>query len=112
MSITFKGKGLIVLLIIFIPQICEATTVALIAHGVFDMPMSVAYCLGYCIATVGGSIVVPLMLSLAERGFGKDHGIPITLVACCTFENIAAIIFFGICKAIAFSEADSEITGE
>lgn len=34
------------------------------------------------------------------------------MIACCTFENIAAIIFFGICKAIAFSEAQSDITGE
>ncbi len=107
MAISFKGKGLLVILIIIIPQLIESTTVALLAHGLFGMPMSIAYALGFCMATVGGSLVVPVMLSLAERGFGKDHGVPATLISCCTFENIDAIIIFGICKAIAFSEAEA-----
>ncbi len=112
MAITFKGKGLLVVLIILVPQFLEASTVAVVAQGLFQMPYSIAYCLGYCMATVAGSLVVPVMLSFLEKGIGKDHGVPSTLIACCTFENIAAIIFFGICKAVAFSQADAEITGE
>ena len=81
---------------------------AFVAHSVFGMPLAVAYCLGYCLGTVAGSLVVPVMLSLAEKGLGKEHGVPSILVACCTFENIAAIIFFGIWKAVAFSEAEAE----
>jgi solute carrier family 9B (sodium/hydrogen exchanger), member 1/2 len=112
MAVTFRGKGLIVLLVVFVPQLIEATTVALVSHGVFQMPINAGYCLGYCVASIAGSLVMPGMLSLIERGYGGGKGVPGILVGCCTFDNIAAIIFFGIVKAITMSEAEAEIEGK
>jgi len=103
MGISFTGHGFIMVLVIITPQFLEATMIALVGKSLFHMPMSVSYCLGYCVATVAGSLVVPGMLNFLEKGYGKAHGIPSTMIACCTFENIDAIIFFGICNAIAMS---------
>ena len=71
---------------------------ALISLGLFKMPIEVSYCLGYAVATIAGSILVPGMLSLNERGYGKAKGIPGAIIAAGTFENIVSIIIFGICK--------------
>jgi len=41
-------------------------------------------------------------------GYGKDKGIIGTLIASCTFDNIANIILFNICKTIAFEYAEQK----
>ena len=58
LEITFRGKGLIVLLIAFIPQTVEASVAAALARSFFGMPTDVSYCLGYTIGCVGSAIVV------------------------------------------------------
>lgn len=103
MGISFTGQGLIMALVIITPQLFEATAIALVSHGLFHMPMSVSFCLGYCVATVAGSLVVPGMLSFIEKGLGRDHGVPSIMIASCILENIDSIIFFGICNAIAMN---------
>ncbi len=59
MQVTFKGKGLIVLFMTFIPLICEATALALLSLGLFNMPIEVAYSLGFAVSSVAPAIVVP-----------------------------------------------------
>lgn len=112
LSVTFKGKGLIVLVFMTIPQICEASIIALVAYGFYEMPIEVAYCLAFFMSTVASAIIVPGMLALNDKGYGKSKGIPGTMIAASTFENILAIVCFGICRAITFNNASLEITGE
>lgn len=51
------------------------------------------------------------MIALNEEGYGTKKGIPSTLIAAATFDNITTLIWFGIVKKITFSKADSEIKG-
>ncbi len=51
------------------------------------------------------------MIALNEEGYGKKKGIPSTLIAAATFDNITTLIWFGVVKNITFSKADSEIKG-
>ena len=59
MTISFTGKGILVITMTFIPLFFEATTAALIALGVFKMPIEMAYTLGFALASVAPAIVVP-----------------------------------------------------
>jgi solute carrier family 9B (sodium/hydrogen exchanger), member 1/2 len=86
-----------------LPQVGEATVIALLSHGLFGMPISVGYVLGYNIACISPSIIVPGLMSLNDRGYGKDKNIAGTLIASGTFDDILCIICFGICKAVALS---------
>ena len=62
------------------------------------MPISVAYALGYCLASVSPSVTVPALIQLNNNGYGKKKGIPLMMVAAGTYEDIIAIIMFGACK--------------
>jgi solute carrier family 9B (sodium/hydrogen exchanger), member 1/2 len=101
--VTFRGKGMLVPFFVIIPNLVEATISALMALELFQMPIEVAYCLGYACTSLAASITVPQMITLNEEGYGKKKGIPSTLIASATFDNITTIIWFGITKAITFS---------
>ena len=60
------------------------------------MPIELAYCLGFSISTMAGAVLVPGMLSFNERGYGRAKGIPGTMIAASTFDNINCIVLFGI----------------
>ena len=67
LTVSFAGKGITVLLMSFLPQFVEATVIALISLGLFNTPIYVSYTIGYGIACISPSIVVPLMMSMIER---------------------------------------------
>ena len=59
MNISFTGKGILVVLMTFIPMFCEAVTVALIGLRVFDMPIEISFSLGFAVASVAPAVIVP-----------------------------------------------------
>lgn len=77
--------------------------VGFVSHGVFQMPLAFSFCMAYAIGTMGGAILVPGMLHLNEHGYGKAKGIPGTLIASSTFDNITCLILFGIVNAVALN---------
>ena len=105
MNVSFTGKGLLVLIMTFIPMMFEATTLALIGLGLFRMPIEVAYSLGFSTSSVAAAILVPQLMKWNELGYGRSKGIAGSLIASCTFDNITGIILFGVCKTIAFEYA-------
>lgn len=66
----------------------EATCIALLGMGLFEMPVEVSYCFGFCMATVAGAVCVPGMLALLDKGYGRNKGVATTMIASATFENI------------------------
>ena len=66
------------------------------------MPLPVCYALAYIISCISPSVVVPGLISLNDRGYGKKSGIPTSLIAAGTFDDIICIICFGICKTVAY----------
>jgi Kef-type K+ transport system membrane component KefB len=105
MNVSFTGKGILVLVMTFVPLMFEATSAALIALGLFNMPIEVAYSLGFAVASVAPAIVVPQLMRWNELGYGRSKGIAGSLIASCTFDNIVCLILFGVCKTIAFEYA-------
>lgn len=105
LSVSFKGKGLIVLFLMFIPQSVDALVVGFLSYGIFKMPLAFSFCMAYSIGTLAGAIIVPGMLSLNDKGYGKRKGIPGSLIASSIFDNILCLILFGIVFGIAQNEA-------
>jgi len=68
------------------------------------MPLSMGYVLGYNLACISPSIVVPGLMSLNDRGYGKKKNVASTLIAAGTFDDIICIICFSICKTIVLNE--------
>ena len=101
-ELTLKGKGLTALMLTFLPQLCEATTASLVSYGVYKMPIFVWFSLGAVVGAVSPGIIVPLCMYFQDQGYGVDKGIPTTLIAATSFDNIVAIMLFGIFSSLAF----------
>ena len=67
------------------------------------MPINTGYAFGYVMSCTTPSIIVPSMVSLIERGYGKSIGVTPALIACATCDDIFCIINFGIYKTITYN---------
>lgn len=106
LELEFKGKGLFVLLLIFLPSSFESTTVAFISQSIFGLPIALAFALGFVFAAVSPSILVPLVMNLHMEGYGADKGIPVSLIASGSLEDALMITLFGICTTIGWNTSN------
>jgi hypothetical protein len=60
----FEGNYLNVFTIFAFPQLVEASSVAFLGYTFFKMPVDVAYCFGYTIASVGPAILLTIILKM------------------------------------------------
>ena len=104
LELDFKGKGLVVVLLTLCPQACEATAVALVSKGLLSMPWSLCFALGFIVGAVSPAVLVPSCMLLQDGGYGAEKGIPTTLIAASSFDDIIAITIFGICSTVAFNQ--------
>lgn len=58
----------------------------------------------FVLAAVSPAVVVPSMLSLHEKGYGVDKGIPTLVIAAASVDDVLAISGFGVTLGIAFSK--------
>lgn len=59
LQLTFKGKGIFVLILSIVPTILEACIMALITYGLFNMPIILCLIQGFASAAVSAAIIVP-----------------------------------------------------
>jgi NhaP-type Na+/H+ or K+/H+ antiporter len=89
----------------FIPVIVEGTAVAAVSFWLLGLPLYAAGMLGFIIAAVSPAVVVPSMLELREKGFGKKKGIPTLILAGASVDDIIAITIFGVFASLAAGAA-------
>lgn len=105
MELDFEGKGLTVVLLTLCPQNAEAAAAAGAAMWIFGLPWHLAFALGYCLGAVSPAVLVPSCMILHKNDYGIAKGIPTTLIAASSFDDIIAISVFSIFLTIAFTEA-------
>jgi NhaP-type Na+/H+ or K+/H+ antiporter len=105
LELDFTGKGLTVVLFTLVPQLFEATAVAVSSRFIFGMPWPLCFAQGFTLGAVSPAVLVPSLMILQKTGYGVKKGIPTTLIAASSFDDIIAITVFGICITIAFNEA-------
>ncbi|RZF34445.1 hypothetical protein LSTR_LSTR016318, partial [Laodelphax striatellus] len=96
----------VVIRLALIPCVAEAFAAAFISHYLLGYPWIWGLCLGFMLSAVSPAVVVPVLLSLKERGFGEAKGISTLVIAASSIDDIAAISIFGICLGMLFSEGD------
>lgn len=64
------------------------------------------------LAAVSPAVLVPSLMILQKDNYGVAKGIPTTLIAASSFDDICAITVFGVFLTIAISHAPGQIAGE
>lgn len=77
-----------------LPCLFEGFTVMFAAHYILGYSFPVAGCLGFILAAVSPAVVVPEMLSLKEKGLGKEKEIPTIILAGASIDDVFAITLF------------------
>ena len=78
----------------FIPGILEGFTIAFISMKFFNFTFIQGGILGFIIAAVSPAVIVPAMLSLMEKGIGKEKNIPTLILAGASIDDVLAITIF------------------
>jgi len=76
LELDFEGKGLTVILLTVVPQIFEASTVAIFTRLFFGMDWTLCFANGFCIGAVSPAVLVPSVMTLIEKKRGTTKGIP------------------------------------
>jgi NhaP-type Na+/H+ or K+/H+ antiporter len=58
-------------------------------------------------AAVSPAVVIPCLLSLHDKGYGKSKGIPTLVIAAATFDDVIAISSFSVALSIIFSTGEN-----
>merc|ERR1712136_156665 len=87
----------------FIPCFVEALVVAILSHFLLGFPWTVGFMLGFVLAAVSPAVIIPCLMSLSQRGYGVEKGIPTLVIAACSADDVVAISGFGIFLGITFN---------
>lgn len=87
----------------------EAIAVAIASRLIFGMPWALGIANGFTLAAVSPAVVVPGLMILQKMGYGVKKGIPTTLIAASSFDDIIAITAYGIAITVALNEAPGGI---
>ncbi len=93
---TLNKVGTSALKMSFIPGIIEGSTITFIGYYWLDFSLPEAGMLGFILAAVSPAVVVPQMLNLKERGFGKNREVPTLVLAGASVDDVFAITIFGL----------------
>jgi len=68
------------------------------------MPPAFALALGFVLAAVSPTIILPGMTGLQRRGFGVDNGISSIVMTACAMDDIVAVTGYTTCIGVAFDD--------
>jgi NhaP-type Na+/H+ or K+/H+ antiporter len=91
-----KKIGPLVLRLSFLPSLFEDFSIMVMAHFFLNLSLIQEGMLGFIIAAVSPAVVVPEMLRLKERDFGKRNEIPSTILAAASVDDVVAITIFTV----------------
>lgn len=93
----------------FIPCIIEGTFIILISYFVFKLPFAISGVLAFIIAAVSPAVIVPQMLDLKDKGYGKNKEIPTLILAGASIDDVFAITLFSSFLALAMGKEGNAI---
>ena len=88
-----------------IPCMIEGFIITIIAKYLLILSWPAAGMLGFIIAAVSPAVVVPQMLDIKEKGFGKRREVPTLILAGASIDDVLAITIFGVFLAVGTGTA-------
>ncbi|XP_076461638.1 sodium/hydrogen exchanger 9B2-like isoform X1 [Babylonia areolata] len=101
-----RRLSFVVVRLAFSPCIAETIADGVAAHLILGFPWQWGFMLGFVISAVSPAVVVPSLLSLSERGYGVEKGVPTLVMAASSIDDVLAITGFGVLIGITFSSGD------
>ena len=89
-----KRVGRPAILLCFIPATLEILGAILLAPSLLGVTVVEAAIMGAMLAAVSPAVIVPKMLTLMEKGYGKKKSIPQMIMAGASADDIYAIVLF------------------
>jgi NhaP-type Na+/H+ or K+/H+ antiporter len=81
----------------------EAAAIILAAYYLFEIPLATSLLFGYILSATSPAVTIPAIISLQEKGYGRDKGIPTTILASVSIDNIYCITAFTVVGSIVFT---------
>lgn len=78
----------------FIPGLFEGFTVAFLSMGLLNFTFIQGGILGFILAAVSPAVVVPSMIGLMDKGYGKKKAIPTMILSGASIDDVFAITIF------------------
>jgi len=104
-----KRNKIMIACLSVLPCVVEVIVVACTSKPLLNLPWNWSILLGFVIAGVSPAVVIPSMLSLVARGFGKRVGVPTFVMAAATADNAFTITGFSVILTFVFPAQDSNI---
>lgn len=96
-----KRVGRPAILMCFVPACFEIAGVIVIGTKVLSMSVLDAAIMGSVIAAVSPAVVVPRMIQLIEKGYGKKHSVPQLIMAGASVDDVFVIVIFTALTSLA-----------
>lgn len=96
-----KKVGRPAILMCFVPACIEIIGTCIIAPLLFDVTLLEAAIIGSVIAAVSPAVIVPRMISLIEKGYGKENSIPQLILAGASVDDVFVIVLFSAFTGLA-----------
>ena len=89
-----RAVGRPALLMCFVPAAFEIIGMTFAASWLLDMPLVTAALTGSVVAAVSPAVVVPKMLNLIDKGYGRDKSIPQLIMTGASVDDVFVIVVF------------------
>ncbi|MFW5813655.1 MAG: cation:proton antiporter [Fibrobacterota bacterium] len=93
---TLQKAGRTAVLIAFVPAILEGTVLTVLFHFLFRFDWAIAGLTGFMLAAVSPAVIVPSMLHLKDRGYGRKNEVPTIVLAGASVDDVFAITIFSL----------------
>ena len=89
-----KRVGRPAMLMCFLPACFEILGMVLLAPKIMDISVLEAAIMGSVVAAVSPAVVVPRMLMLMDKGYGREKSIPQLIMAGASVDDVFVIVLF------------------
>ncbi len=93
---TLSRVGRTVILLSFIPAVCEGLAVTLLGPHFLNLSYMESAILGAILSAVSPAVVVPLMIHFIERRMGAEKGIPTLILAASSIDDVFVIVIYSV----------------
>lgn len=105
-----KKVGRPAILMCFVPACAEITGTIILAPMLLGVTTLEAAIIGSVISAVSPAVIVPRMITLIDKGYGKEHGIPQLLLAGASVDDVFVIVVFTAFTSLASTGTISAVS--
>ena len=84
-----------------IPCLLEGSLLTILLHFFFHFSWPIAGLTAFMLSAVSPAVVVPAMLNLSEKGYGKKNQVPTLVLAGASADDVLAITLFSVFVGMA-----------